>query len=401
MADEPICARPRDSAASNPVHRRSVIPHMRALQLTVAFLLITCGCSTADTKQASVSPTVAPRSTASPAPAGRFGVFTGSNADGQGHNSVRIFTAGGRLQAHYLATIGGDEIPPAFTFGKCCAVFLPTLSLSNTSVYFPDGDRQLRALSSDGGTSIVHQLPNVRGRTRAVFAVSPDDRRIAISLFDWSLKPMQLRIYVEDLIGGSHRVEVFRSSSTYEWPVGWHQGNVVLALNPVPNASNPYGAGAYHVVNAADGTRLATMGGPDCPVVGSLSQAGTACASDCGSDTTCVDAVNWAGVRNVVYRRPNAQGSGPSWSALSPDGKSVTTGTSTDDGVATTSGVMPLASSVDLRHWWVDDRHVLGAQCVPNAATCDMWNVIDVTSGSAVTVDNPDANPIGWFPVSS
>ena len=373
---------------------------MRALPVTISLLLIACACTTAHPTQASVSPTVAPTSTASPVPAIRYGVFTGSSTDGPGHTSVRIFTAGAKLQAYYLATIGGDEIPPAFMFGKCCAVFLPTVSLSNTSVYFPDGDTQLRVLSPDGKTSIVHRLPNLRGRTRAVFAVSPDDGRIAISVFDWSVTPMLLRIFVEDLVGGSHHVEVFSSRSKYEWPVGWYQGSVVLAVNPVPNASNPNGAGAYHVVSAADGTRLATMGGPDCPVVGPLSRAGTACASGCGANTTCVDAVSWAGVRTVVYQRSNAQGSGPSWSALSPDGKSVTNGASTGDGVATNSGVIPLAGSVDLRHWWVDDRHVLGAQCLPNAATCDMWNVIDVASGSAVAVENPDANPIGWFPVS-
>ncbi len=277
-------------------------------------------------------------------------------------------------------------------------------SLSNTRVYFPDGDGALRALSPDGGTSIVHELPNVRGRTRVVFAVSPDDRRIAIAVFDWSVTPMTLRIYVEDLIGGAHHVEIFSSSSAYEWPVGWHLGNLVLAVNPVPNASNPYGAGAYHVANASDGTRLATLGGPDCPVVGPLSLAGTACASGCDSATTCVEAVSWSGIRSVVYRRPNTLGSGASWSALSPDGSSVTTGTPLGDGVATMSSVTPLQVAGDtFVHWWIDDDHVLGLQCVgADLASCtNMWAVIDIVTGSAVALASPDSTPVGWAPVST
>jgi hypothetical protein len=125
----------------------------------------------------------------------------GTSGDSPGHYTIRIFTADGHLQAEYSAAVGGDEIPPAMTFGRCCAVIMPAFSLSDTSVYFPDGDGELRALRPDGSTLIVHKLPNVRGHARAFFAVSPDDRRIAISVFDWSVTPMNLRIYVEDSDG--------------------------------------------------------------------------------------------------------------------------------------------------------------------------------------------------------
>ena len=274
-----------------------------------------------------------------------MGVFINAAPDPPGHYSVRIVSLDGQVRASYLAAVGGDEIPAPLIFGRV-PVFLPTVSLSDTRVYFPDGDSQLRALAPAGGSSIVHQLPNVRGKTRAVFAVSPDGNRIAISLFDWSVTPMSLRIYVEDLMGGGNHVEIFRSTSVYEWPVAWHKGDLVLAVNPVGNASNPYGAGAYHVAKASDGTRLAVMGGSDCLVVGPLSPSGTACASDCDATTTCIEAVDWSGARSLIYRRPNAMGSGASWSALSPDGTAVTTGTEgPGDGVATRAGVVLFAGN--------------------------------------------------------
>jgi hypothetical protein len=374
------------------------------LALTIA--LLACGPGTVSRQTAPTpTPSTAVTSpTASPAfsAAAALGVFTGSADDAPGHYSVRIVSAGGQIRASYLATVGGNEIPPRLIFGRI-PVFLPTISLSETRAYFADGESQLRVLAADGSSSIVHQLPNVRGKTRAVFAVSPNASRIAIALFDWSVTPMTLRIYVEDLVGGGNRVEIFRSNSVYEWPVAWHNGDLVLAVNPVANASNPYGAGAYHVAKASDGTRLAVMGGLDCLVVGSLSPSGTACASNCDATTTCVEAVDWSGARSLIYRRPNDMGSGASWSALSPGGTAVTTGTQgPGDGVGTKAGVVLFAGNVvDLRNWWIDNGHVLGQLCfgVSLSNCTDAFGVIDVATGAALPtmVDRSGANPVGWF----
>ena len=80
-------------------------------------------------------------------------------------------------------------------------------------MYFPDGLTTLRFLAADGSTGIATSLPNLAGRARSIFAVSPDDKRIAVSVFDWSTRPMKMRIYVEDLAGGGHTVEIFSSAS--------------------------------------------------------------------------------------------------------------------------------------------------------------------------------------------
>jgi hypothetical protein len=393
----------------------SVRTAVALLALTMA--LVACEQSMASRLPANPTPQVASPNPSTPTPVASsnpsptmapntaLGVFTGSAQDTPGHYSIRIVDIEGQVRASYLAALGGDEIPSPLAISRV-AVFLPTISLSDTRAYFPDGDGYLRVLAADGSTSIVHTLPNVRGKTRAVFAVSPDDKRIAVSRFDWSVAPMSVHIYVEDVAGGGNHVDIFDSTSAYEWPVAWHAGNIVLAVNPVHNASNPYGAGAYHVVKASDGTRIATMGGTDCLVVGPLSVSGTACASDCASTATCVEAVDWSGARSIVYRRPNDQGSGASWSALSPDGRAVTTGTQgPGDGVATSSGIVRFTGTVvDLRNWWIDNHYVLTWLCVgENLSGCsDVIGAIDVATGSALpgSIQGIDATPIGWFPVS-
>jgi hypothetical protein len=342
-----------------------------------------------------------------------LGVFTSLVPATSAQYRVSLVGIDGKVWASYTAAVGDDEIPPPLTFGRCCAVDLPTISLSDTRVYFLDGISQLRVMSSDGTTPVVHTLPNVRGKTRAVFSVSPDDKRIAISLFDWSVSPMSLTVYVEDLIGGGNRAQIFSSTSVYEWPVAWHNGNLVLAADPVPNASNPYGAGEYHVASPSDGTRLSVMGGRDCPVVGPLSQAGTACASNCDAITTCIEAVDWSGNRSVLYRRPNTMGSGASWSALSPDGTAVTTGTTArgGDGVATRAGLTPFTGNVvSLANWWIDKDHLLAWLCSgPSLGNCDdVIGVIDPATGAAFPESlfpyspaTDDPHPVGWFPATT
>jgi hypothetical protein len=374
-------------------------------------LLAACGGNVA-VKQSSAatpsplaqSPTL-PTASGSPMPAPAcappnrgFGVFAGSSQDAAGHYTIRIVGSDTRTAASYVAAAGGDEIPPPLHQAS-----LPRFSLSDAAVYFPDGDEELRALCTDGRTAVVHTLPNMPGKSRAVFAVSPDDSRIAMAIFDWSVSPMSEHLYVEDLNGGSHHVDLNSSTSEYEWPIGWHAGNLVIAAGPFGGGSNPYGAGSYHVASASAATRLAVMGGPDCLVVGPLSAAGTACASICSATVTCVDAVDWSGARTVIYRRPNSEGSGASWSALSPNGTMVTTGAADAwDGVANESGVLPLMSNTDsFTYWWVDDGHLLGLWCIgASRASCsDKFALIDIRADSAIAlVDfDPSTWPVGWL----
>lgn len=215
--------------------------------------------------------------------------------------------------------------------GVCCGVGLPMVSTTDDRVYFVSGQNDLRYLGADGSTGHAAQLPNVKGRSQAVFAVSPDDKRIAVSLFDWSQHPMTVTIYVENIAGG-HRVDLFASSSVYEWPVAWHAGSLVVAVCCIfGGAPNPSAAVSYHVADSSTGRRLAALGSTGCQAIGPLVEAGTLCNSVCtGGDVhnvppgaqVCVNAVDWSGTQRVVYRYhdPNDIGT---WAALAPDGASV------------------------------------------------------------------------------
>jgi hypothetical protein len=105
-------------------------------------------------------------------------------------------------------------------------------------VYYLDGDSTLKYLASPGETGMVRDL-GVGPNQEAVFAVSPDDRRIAVVILDHLQYPVTTRLYVEDLATGSSHLELF-SGTVLEWPVAWYQGKLVVAvgINAQPQSSS-------------------------------------------------------------------------------------------------------------------------------------------------------------------
>jgi len=205
---------------------------------------------------------------------------------------------------------------------------LPFVSASSSRAYFLDGDTALKSLSPDGKVATVRAIAG-NDHIRSAFAVSADDRRIAISTIDYSQVPPFLRLSVEDLKGGN-RTEIFSSGTLYVWPVAWRQGKLVVAVGdayptgPAPQGSahpwclpafgacvadNPYAAThGYHVVEPTDGARLASLGSAPCEVVGLLTSAGTMCreskfaggaitpTTECRPELTiCQRHVDWSG----------------------------------------------------------------------------------------------------------
>ena len=235
--------------------------------------------------------------------------------------------------------------------GACCGVFLPHVSVSNRRVYFTAGQDEVRYLDADGTSGLAVHLPNVKGRTRSVFAVRSDDLRIAFSVFDWSVSPMAVHIFVED-IGGGNQVEIFSSSSAYEWPVAWHGNDLVVGVIPVLGGGiNPYAVKAYHVANASTGVRVAELGSEACPVAGPLVPAGTACTGACAT-VGCVKSVDWSGHERVLYQYQGQPQYNPA--SLAPDGSKV----ALSDGnlIASADGsTVPLPSNAySTAHWWLD-----------------------------------------------
>ena len=174
------------------------------------------------------------------------------------------------------------------------------MSTSNTAAYYLDGDSALMRLRPGGSPERIRDLPGTSS-VHAVFSVSPDDRRIAIALLTYGPTPsgpgmasanyQGMKLYVEDLAGSNH-VDLFASATAVEWPVGWHGGDLVIAvsLSQVPGLGlDPFPYFAFRgiqVADAATGARKASL----CSSIGEhgpATPAGVLCNSSVRSD--------WAG----------------------------------------------------------------------------------------------------------
>jgi len=154
---------------------------------------------------------------------------------------------------------------------------LPVFSTSGSRLYFLDGDDEVRYLDRYGGSGAATRVPGGL-HAQSGFAVSPDDRRIAVAAVDYTSTPPAMRLYVEDVAGGANHVELPFPVSANVWPVGWHAADLVVAVGSAPTQSvpgNPYGTFAgYQLIDATTGGRLSSLA---CDPAGSLTAAGTAC----------------------------------------------------------------------------------------------------------------------------
>jgi hypothetical protein len=365
----------------------------------------------AATPTASLSAAPAPSLT--PEPNGPLVVVT--NPLDRAHYTVSLVSLDGRVVARTSAAFG-DQKPVPFpgsaadgspsgmasppfklvasypalpNAGACCDAFLPTISISDTRVYFADGPTSIRYLGRDGSTGIASTLPDVGAKARRVFSVSPDDQRIAIGLFDWSLPVMISIVSIQDLNGGGNSVEVRRSTfPLYAWPVGWHAGNLVLARMPAfGGAPNPNAAQAYSVVDLATGQDLDFMGGMTCPVVGPLSRAGTACVA---ARCHCIMAVDWSGVQTQTYTY--ADPSELNWAALSPDGHALILseiyGPKTGVGIWRDGSVTFMPNYSGTRSQWLDETHTI-VDCAGGDAGGECFGIQDVRTRTTVEVTLP------------
>jgi hypothetical protein len=210
---------------------------------------------------------------------------------------------------------------------------LPETSVSATHVYYLDGDTVIRSLAVDGTVTVVktiHSPPN----SQVAFSVSPDDQRIAISIITLattqSVEPVDVNMYVEDLTDQNNRVGLYSSKTLAEWPIGWHAGNLVVAVGPndIGTYDNAYAAIGYQVIDPGTGRQLASL---DC-ARGLLVAAGTACANGfCAGQTNCGPGVlgkqGWDGIK-TTFSLPSGPpplifAPFPNGIELSPDGSTI------------------------------------------------------------------------------
>jgi hypothetical protein len=230
----------------------------------------------------------------------------------------------------------------------------------------------IRYLAPNGETGRVTTVA-IGGARYSMFSVSPDDRRIAVIVSDYTTGAASQRLYIEDLNGGGNHVEIFSSTGAFGlWPVGWHgQSLVVAKVTACTSGGGPFCCGMLelHVVDPATAARQFTLGGSQCVIVGTPSPAGAIC-----EDTNYARAtvLNWTG---AAMRSFPIQG--PTPSLLAPDGTRAALNID-----AHTTTFDPAARPLNLYACgWIDSTHVISGGPSP-----DPPHVADIVTGNIVPV---------------
>ena len=266
--------------------------------IALVVLLVAAGCGQPQRSVAGASPSgmppgagsptaSSPAASSAPTPTGPTGVeatsfvlVDRSNAGDSTHYKLALVGLDGRL----IKVLTPSE--PSINQSEPGLGSPPLVSISSHRVYYLDGDSTIGYISRDGSKGLAATLAG--GPQKLVsFAVSADDSRIAVAIFDYASGGPSVSIGVEDLAGGGNQVAIYSSAGNAEWPVGWINGSLVLAVGPSQEgqpsgfdpfpAPNPYDAtGGYQLVDPSTGKVLDTI--PAQCAYGLLVARGTPCA---------------------------------------------------------------------------------------------------------------------------
>jgi hypothetical protein len=339
----------------------------RATVVTTALLLISCGGSP---PSASHSPSPSASTAASP---------SGTPSAGPLSGSFGLVLSAGTLNLIKPDATVAATVPVAPASAQTCSaqhdgiVAPPPVSASNDAVYFRDGDTKIRQVVPPGSAVDVTTVPGGPSIV-SFFSVSPDDQQIAVLTEDVSSNTgISERLYVEDLKGGGHHVDIYTTQvpkdkrGTTLWPMGWHAGALVLAVFPActfePAGLTP---SEWHVSNATNANRIASIRANNCTLSYWPSAAGVGCA-DAQGVTTLYD---WAG-KVLSVTGPGATGSGYSMTSLSPKGNSIMFATGAGPGTpAPATGIVQLGPGPyatvpgHAACAWIDEDHLLAGDAV-------------------------------------
>lgn len=263
--------------------------------------------------------------------------------------TVSLVGVDGKVAASAQATS-----PPAVTCGNTAEglVSLP-VSASNSKLYFMDASGAIRTLTPGGAVSSgpLLRVAIPTPSRRSMFAVSPDDSRVAIVTVDFTATGATTNLFMYQLSVGPPQNPIFNESGSYTlWPIGWHAGNLVVAKVPActqgggPTCCGPL---ELHVVDPATAARRDTLGGPNCVIAGAPSPAGAVCDNP---TFTTASGLDWTGtVRQTIPI------SGPEGAYLSPSGNEVALVDNSGTGFAHASVKLPGL----LACGWIDETHVL------------------------------------------
>ena len=353
---------------------------MRVVSYVVAILVLAaCGStsiaahqSPATSPSAAASPSSSPVATPSAppspsaAPVTPYGVLvTQGSSDTY---SVTLVGADGKIVA-----TASPSSPTQMTCGDAAGALLPLpVSTSDTRVYFLDAQGSVHFLTPNGETGVATRVPT-GGQTRSMFAVSPDDQRIAVIEDTYTASGATTLLYVEDLNGATNHLKLFSETGSYTlWPIGWHGANnlVVAKVPSCTQGGGPTCCGPQelHVVDPATGFRRFTLGGPTCIPVGNSSPGGVLCEN---SDFTQARVLSWTG---ATLKSISIEGPTPAY--LSPDGTAIALDTQSQTTFAGAKQTLDLVAC-----GWIDATHVIAG-----GDTQEQARVGDITSGNIVPV---------------
>jgi hypothetical protein len=300
----------------------------------------------------------------------------------------------------------GASVPIALPTLQNCSPGLsawlqPPVSATSDKVFYRDGDAKIRYVTPTGETGDATTVPGDASKV-SFFSVSPDDRRIAVLVEDFSGTSIALRLYVEDVSGGGNHKDIYSTSTprsesaTTLWPMGWRQGNLVLAqIKGCTNTPYLYAPSEWHVSDPSTGNRVATIMNLGLPLP--IDQGGATVKPRCNlsfwpspAGVTCVDGANglildWTGKRTSVVKAGESYQEtwGTTSSGLSPNGQRAffaTRGvcapaqdrpafwTNVQSDLSrggTTYSALEFVTGACL---WIDDDHLLSADGVLNLA---------------------------------
>ncbi|MHB8611150.1 MAG: hypothetical protein ACYDAL_01815 [Candidatus Dormibacteraceae bacterium] len=289
--------------------------------------------------------------------------------------TVSLVGIDGRVVSSAIAST-----PTAVTCGDAGAAAVPLpVSTSNNRVYFMDALGVVRYLAPNGDTGQTITLPIGPGR-RSMFAVSPDDARMAVVVADFTPTGATTKLYMYQLRPGGSQVQSFGESDVYTlWPTGWH-GSTYLVVAKVPactQGGGPFCCGPQelHLVDPTTAVRRFTMGGPDCVIAGPPSPNGAVCQTTAGDG----EYVDWDGARRTL---------GPAGSPKAiynaPDGAHLATSNGTTTSITKGLIISDQASTTILNMdvcGWIDNTHVMAG-----GDTQQQPRIADVTNGNVVPV---------------
>lgn len=328
--------------------------------LTASLIALSCGGSARNTT-ASPSSSSRPSSSTSPAAPGTLSGAYGMLIVG---SELKLIKPNASVFASAPITLQGLDCSAQHD-----AVNLqPPVSATLDQVYYRDGAK-IRMVTPPTGAADVTTVPN-SSTLVSFFSVSPDDKRIAVVVMDVSgASAIALRLYVEDLRGGGNHLDIYSTSVTRSksattlWPMGWHQGLLVLAVVQActfePVGLHP---SEWHISNATTAVRVTTITGVNCQLGTEPSPAGVSCAASNGT-TTLFD---WS---NHVL---GVTGPGTTFdgldTGLSPKGQSIffaTTGLAPPATRLVQLGPGPYATVPGHAACaWIDEDHVLTPDAV-------------------------------------